>query len=152
MWHTRDKLYYTLLRLHILQHIAGTVAATSMKRFKPKIKGPFQPCYLFILLNLLIWQTFSGSIKWFTFTAIHFMRVSISITSVSIYGNHLCRCTWEVKLLCGASEDRLQHLLAFRSLGTQITYKSLTQDKSESFHLCRWVTPQSLVTGLAFAN
>lgn len=39
-------------------------------------------------------------------------------------------------------------LLARRSTDAPITRKSLTQDKSERFHLCRWVAPQSLVTGL----
>lgn len=43
-------------------------------------------------------------------------------------------------------------LLACRSVDAPITHKSLTQDKSELFHLCRWVTPQSLVTGLELAN
>lgn len=43
-------------------------------------------------------------------------------------------------------------LLACRSMDAPITHKSLTQDKSEPFHLCRWVTPQSLFTGLALAN
>lgn len=47
---------------------------------------------------------------------------------------------------CGAA------LLACRSADAPITHKSLTQDRSERFHLCRWVTPQSLVTGLALAN
>ncbi len=43
-------------------------------------------------------------------------------------------------------------LLACRSADAPITRKPLTQDKSERFHLCRWVAPQSLVTGLALAN
>lgn len=43
-------------------------------------------------------------------------------------------------------------LLPCRSADAPITRKSLTQDKSECFHLCWWVTPQSLVTGLALGN
>lgn len=47
---------------------------------------------------------------------------------------------------CGAA------LMACRSADVPIMPKSLTQDKSERFHLCRWVAPQSLVTGLALTN
>lgn len=43
-------------------------------------------------------------------------------------------------------------LVAFRSVDVPITRKTLTEVKSQRFDQCRWVTPQSLVAGLALAN
>lgn len=123
--------------------------------------------------NFKYYKILSGKIKWNFVLPVCFQfhgdgfEMSLRVPDTSLNDVILISRLWGLgrlnewilqfmSYMSSSHTDWTQHcgpaLLACRSVDALITRESLTQDKSERFHLCRWVASQSLVTGLALAN